>query len=158
MIYDTLERAGRYAGLHPLFPEAFARISSYMRTRPAPGKTPLHGDDLIAIVAAQGGGEQEFPRLEAHRAYIDIQAALDGEFLVGWRPLAACAMLAQPYDAEKECMLFDDDPEFAVPIGAGRFAVFFPEDAHAPASPEEPLLKVVMKVRIQSHTSPEYQP
>lgn len=148
MIYDALENAARYAALHPLFPEAFDCIRSYRVSPPAPGKTSLQGEDLIAIVAAQEGGEQVYPQLEAHRRYIDIQAALEGEFLVGWRPLRRCREQAQAYDEAKECALFDDEPEFAVPVGAGRFAVFFPEDAHAPASPERRLLKVVMKVRI----------
>jgi YhcH/YjgK/YiaL family protein len=148
MVYDAMENAERYAGLHPLFPEAFACISAYLDSTPPPGKVHLVDDDLIAIVAAQHGGEVTFPRLEAHREYIDIQAALTGGFEVGWRPLHRCVRIVEPFDPEKDCMLFGDPPELTVPVGRGMFAVFFPEDAHAPAGPRHDLIKVVMKVRI----------
>jgi len=114
--------------------------------RPTSGSVTLDGKDLYAIVSRSGGEKPGPSRLEAHRKYIDLQAALAGSFAVGWRPLRRCTHPAGAYDDAGDCILFDDTAEARVRIGAGAFALFFPEDAHAPETSTEPLVKVVVKI------------
>jgi len=64
--------------------------------------------------------------------------------------LTQCGQIATAYDATKDFMLFADRPEIWVGVPAETFAIFFPEDAHAPmaAPAETDLLKAVLKVAV----------
>ena len=54
------------------------------------------------------------------------------------------------YDADKDFWLFSDRPKLWCPVPPGVFAIFFPEDVHAPlaAAPATALRKAVVKVAV----------
>jgi biofilm protein TabA len=72
MIFSTLSQSDRYAALHPLFPRAFEYIRNTDLLSLAPGRHPIVGDDLFAIVECVAGRSREDTELECHRKYIDI--------------------------------------------------------------------------------------
>ncbi|MGA9116528.1 MAG: YhcH/YjgK/YiaL family protein [Bacteroidota bacterium] len=147
MILDVITHAERYLCLHPLFPAAFEFLMDVGDT--APGRYELEAPDLFAIITrAQGKPEAELP-LEAHRAFIDIHLCIQGHERIGWRPLAACHAVRTPYDAEKDFMTFADTPSVWLPAVPGTFAIFFPEDAHAPMASPEMIHKAVVKVALR---------
>jgi len=148
MILDRLENAARYFGLHPSFPAAFAFLQETDLASLPLGRRELDGDRLCANVECVEGRGREGARLEAHRRYIDIHLSLEAPDLIGWRGLASCTTVEQAYDETKDCELFGDEPEAWIALSPGTFAVFFPEDAHAPLAAEGPLCKVVVKVRV----------
>lgn len=51
MILSTLSQSDRYVTLHPLFERAFEYIRDTDLLSLAPGRYPIVGDDLFAIVA-----------------------------------------------------------------------------------------------------------
>ena len=147
MILDTLVQSGRYAGLHRLFPRAF----NFLKTTPlasfAPGRHEIDDDRLFVLIDRQDGRGHAGARLEAHHRYIDIQLTLEGFEEIGWLPLAAC----QPdggFDTEKDIVFFDETPRVWLPVPPETFAIFFPEDAHAPLAGRGPLLKAIVKVAV----------
>ena len=146
MILDTLEHANRYIPLHPLFQQVFKYLASFDPGSVVPGTYELEGRDLYAIISHSPGQQPTPPKLEAHDRYIDLQVTLRGSFDVGWRPRERCTRISVPYDGTKDATLFDDPPETWFPLAAGSFAVFFPEDAHAPKQSPHELLKAVFKV------------
>ena len=85
----------------------------------------------VSIDRVQGRG-REGARLEAHRRYIDIQLTIDGLEEIGWKPIGDCVSTSEAFDAAKDITFFNDRPESWLSVPAGRFAIFFPEDAHAP--------------------------
>jgi YhcH/YjgK/YiaL family protein len=50
------------------------------------------------------------------------------------------------YDEEKDFGLFSDPPENWVTVTPGKFAIFFPEDAHAPLISDGIIRKAVIKI------------
>lgn len=50
MILDLLANANRYTTLHPLFPHAFEFLTSTNLRTLAPGRYPIEGERLFAIV------------------------------------------------------------------------------------------------------------
>ena len=98
------------------------------------------------------GVEKRRPRahapLEAHRKYVDIHVPLQGSDLIGWKTLSSCVKLRQLYHSANDVMFFSDEPESWLTVGVGSFAIFFPEDAHAPLVGEGTILKAVFKVMI----------
>ena len=74
-----------------------------------------------------------------------------GRETILWSPLAALTQVTQPYAAERDIAFFANPPQWTpLNLQAGQFAIFFPEDGHAPglecAGPSA-VRKVVIKVR-----------
>jgi len=147
VILDTLVQSGRYAGLHASFPRAFDFLSTTNLASLTPGRHDIDGDRLFVLIDRQEGRGREGARLEAHRRYIDIQLTLEGLEEIGWLPLAACEPRSD-FDAEKDIVFFDASPRVWLPVPPGSFAIFFPEDAHAPLAGRGALLKAIVKAAV----------
>lgn len=148
MIFSSLSQAKRYAGLHPLFEQAFDYIEKSDLFNMAPGRYNIAGEDLIAIVEHVPGKTREMARLEAHRRYIDIQLVLDGIDEMGWKPLADCHNPVGEHSAEKDIRFFTDAPVSWIATPPDHFCIFFPEDAHAPLVSSGQVRKVIFKVAV----------
>ncbi len=146
MVFDRLDRWERYAGLHPLFAEAFAYLRQKSIASIPPGRHEVRGARLYASIEQRDGRGRDGARLEAHRKYIDIQCTLSGVDVMGWRALEDCSQLGMAYDESRDVMFYDDRPDTWLIVPAGHFAIFYPEDVHAPLAGEGPLHKVVMKI------------
>ena len=86
--------------------------------------------------------------LESHRRYLDIQFVVSGEDCIGWLPVAACSRVSQAYNSETDLQFFFDRPGTWIDLAAGSFAVFFPQDAHAPLATSGSIHKVIIKVAL----------
>lgn len=148
MILSSLSQSSRYAALHPLFARAFDHIRDTDLYALAPGRYPIVGDDLFAIVEHVPAKTREMARLEAHRRYIDIQLVLEGDESMGWKPLADCLNPVSEHSEEKDIRFFHDAPASYVPVPPDHFCIFFPEDAHAPLVGEGTIRKVIFKVAV----------
>jgi YhcH/YjgK/YiaL family protein len=157
MILDKLQTADRYASLH----QAFARAFEYLRNANWAQLTSSHGaahhstrhsidgDRIYVSIDAMEGRGREGARLEAHRRYIDIQFTIDGHEEIGWKPLADCVVTSAAYDGAKDVMFFSDRPDSWLALPAGHFAIFFPDDAHAPLAGRGTLTKAIVKIAIE---------
>ncbi|MDA8129415.1 MAG: YhcH/YjgK/YiaL family protein [Betaproteobacteria bacterium] len=148
MILDTLARADRYLALHPGFARAFAFLRGTDLDALAPGRHPIDGDALFAIVEHCEARPRDDAKLECHRRYIDIQLVLEGVDEMGWRPLADCSDPATEHDAARDIRFFNDAPAAWVATPPGAFCVFFPDDAHAPLTGTGRIRKIVVKVAV----------
>lgn len=146
MILSALSQSSRYAALHPLFPRVFEFIRDTDLHALAPGRHPIVGESLFAIVEHVPGRTREMARLEAHRRYIDIQLVLDGVDEMGWKPLADCHNPVADHSEEKDIRFFLDAPAAWVAVPEDHFCVFFPEDAHAPLVASGEVRKVIFKI------------
>jgi len=148
MIIDAGAFHFRYTSLHPLFDRAFRFLADTDLRAFAPGRHPIDGDRLyLSIDHVQGRG-RDGARLEAHRRYIDIQYTIEGDEEIGWMPLESCGPPAAPFDETKDVGFFDIRPASWLAVPPGTFAIFFPQDAHAPLAGRGGLKKAIMKVGI----------
>ncbi len=148
MIVDRLENAAVYHPMLPLLAEGFAFLQRPDLASLPPGKTPIDGDRLFAIVADDEGRGRERAMLEAHRRYLDIQYVVSGTDEIGWLSLDDCERVKLPYDAEKDVALYFDRPATWLVLPADTFAIFLPQDAHAPLAGSGHVHKVVVKVAL----------
>jgi YhcH/YjgK/YiaL family protein len=166
MIHDRLENAAMYSGLSERFRKAFAWLSGQGKeglAALAEGRIAIDGEDVYALVQAYETEAREKRSYETHRRYADIQVVLAGRETIVYRqagqetagrgtgpaPLEATS----DYNEVKDMAGWRLDGGIDVVLEAGEFAVFFPQDAHAPkvASPTpSPVRKVVVKVRVQA--------
>jgi len=146
MILDVLENAKRYYCLADGFGAAFDFLRRPdLKTLPV-GKYEIDGERVFAMVAMEQGRRKEDAGLETHRKYIDIQMILDGTDTMGWKPSGQCREPVGDYEPGSDLQFFDDAPDAWIDVGAGAFAVFFPEDAHMPLISSGQIHKVVVKI------------
>lgn len=148
MILSTISQADRYAALHPLFTRALEFISNTDLMALAPGRHPIAGDDLIAIMEHVPGRTREAAKLECHRRYIDIHLTLEGVEEMGWKALADCTQPVSDYNPEKDIQFFHDAPVSWIATPPGAFCIFFPDDAHAPLVSADRVRKVIFKIAV----------
>jgi len=67
---------------------------------------------------------------------------------MGWKSRPLCETPDGDYDADKDVEFFADRPDAWTAVGAGAFAIFFPEDAHAPLVGTGELHKIVVKIAV----------
>jgi len=151
MIADTLDQRHRYTGLALRFAAAFEFLEKLPASQPA-GRYDIDGNNCYALVQGYTTRPLAQAMFEAHRQYSDIQFLQAGRETLLWAPLAALTQVTQPYAAEKDIAFFANPPHWTpINLYAGQFAVFFPEDGHAPGlecSGQAEVRKVVIKVRV----------
>lgn len=147
MVVDRLENLEKYASLNPLFAQAIEFIKSHNLQEMEIGKTELQGADLVVNVAQTAPKTQEQAKLETHHAFIDIQIPLSGTEVMGYTAGADCIPADASYDAAKDITFFEGLAESYIPVKPGMFAIFFPQDGHAPGITPEGVKKVIVKVK-----------
>jgi YhcH/YjgK/YiaL family protein len=148
MILSSLDDARRWEKLHPAFPEAFAFLRRNGLDLLPKGRHEIDGNRLYAVVIRDQGHGKDGTKLEVHRRYIDIQYSVTAADLIGWKQTADCHDPEQPFNEERDFQLFRDTPDSWTVVPPGCFAIFFPEDAHAPQAADGAVHKVVVKVAV----------
>jgi YhcH/YjgK/YiaL family protein len=147
VIIDHIEQADKYAAIHTGIGQAFQYLQTTDLEMLNPGRYPIDGDRLFAIVETYETKPHDQGRWEAHQRYIDIQYVIAGSEKMGYAQVGDLE-LTHAYDPEKDIAWFAGDGSM-VTVTAGSFVVFFPEDAHMPGlADEEPatVRKVVVKI------------
>lgn len=146
MIVDNLENLNKYISLNPLFEQAIEFLSSNNLLEMEVGKTLLKGDDLVVNIAQTSPKTKEEAKLETHNKFIDIQIPLSGVEVFGYTPATNCIPVDAEYNAENDITFFEGLSETYVTVKPGMFAIFFPEDGHAPGISTTGVKKVIVKV------------
>ncbi|NDV58390.1 YhcH/YjgK/YiaL family protein [Bacteroides sp. 519] len=147
MIVDRLENLEKYAVLNSLFPKFIEFLAKTDLNTLEPGKIVLVPDELIVNIAQAGPKTKEEAKLETHNVFIDIQIPLSGEEVMGYTPGKDCLPADAPYDKDKDITFFEGLADTYLTIKPGMFAIFFPQDGHAPAISPAGVKKVIVKVK-----------
>jgi YhcH/YjgK/YiaL family protein len=148
MILDTLENLGKYVLLNPLFEEVVEFVKTHDLNAMELGKTDLKGKDLVISIIQTTPKTNEEAKLETHNEFIDIQIPLSGVEVMGYTPQKKCTPVDAPYNAEKDIVFFYGLAESYIKVKQGMFAVFFPQDGHAPGISATGVKKAIIKVRV----------
>ena len=146
MVVDTLDNLEKYASLNPLFAQAIAYLKSTDLNVLEVGKTVLY-NDLVVNVQQTAPKTKEQAKLETHRLFIDIQIPLSGAEVMGYTAAKDCKPADAPYNAEKDITFFEGLADDYITVKQGMFAIFFPQDGHAPGITPAGVKKVVVKVK-----------
>lgn len=146
MIVDNLENLKNYISLNPLFAQAIEFLNSNNLLEMEIGKTFLKGEDLVVNIAQTSPKTKEEAKLETHNKFIDIQIPLSGVEIFGYTPATSCVPANAEYNAENDITFFEGLSESYISVKPGMFAIFFPEDGHAPGISTTGVKKVIVKV------------
>lgn len=147
MIIDKLENIGMYASVNPLFAQAIEFLKSTDLNAHELGKVVLKEGELFVNFAAARPKTKDDAKIETHNNFIDIQIPLTSTELMGYMPRTD--LPEAEYNAEKDVTFYPGHATDYLTVKPGMFAIFFPEDAHAPGVTEVELKKVIVKVRVK---------
>lgn len=148
MIYDKIDHIETYASISERLSKGLQLLRETDFSALEPGRYEVDGSELYFMIQSyQSKEKNDTP--EAHKKYIDIQYLISGEELVGVGSLSEMTeeVTANP---DSDFWLYHG-PLSNIKLGAGWFAVFFPQDPHAPGIAVDqpaPVKKVVVKVLI----------
>lgn len=147
MVIDRLENLEKYVSLNPLFAQAVDFLKSTDLEAHETGKVVLKEGELIVNFSQARPKTKEEARIETHNNFIDIQIPLSGMEGMGYMPRADLPEAA--YNAEKDITFYEGLATDYLTVKPGMFAIFFPEDAHAPGVTPDGVKKVIVKVRVK---------
>lgn len=149
MIIDTLDNLGKYVALNPLFADVVEFLKTHDLRTMEVGKYPIKDKDLFLNLSLTKQRTKETAFLETHIDMIDIQVPITCAESFGYSPL--CDLPAFEYNAEKDITKYGDTkPQTYVTVNPGQFAIFFPQDGHAPCIiEEEEIKKAIFKVKVK---------
>ena len=147
MIIDTIDNLGKYVALNPLFADVVDFLKCHDLNTMEAGKYPIKEKDLFLNLQMAKGRSQEAAVLETHVEMIDIQIPISGDETFGYMPL--CDLPSFDYNAEKDITKYGETkPQTYVTVKPGQFAIFFPQDGHAPCITNVPeIKKAIFKIK-----------
>jgi len=150
MILDQLANANLYFGLHERVAVALRFLQTCDAMTLTPGKHPVQGDAVYALVQDYTTKPRSEGTWEAHRRHIDVQYVASGSEEMGYAPITSLRS-KKAYDEDGDYELYDGAGDF-VRVPAGSFTVFFPNDGHIPGLAADnspgPVRKIVVKVAV----------
>jgi biofilm protein TabA len=148
MITDLIGNVRDYCGLV----KGFELAASFLR-KPGvedleAGKYLIKGNDVFAMVQYHVQKGRAKARLESHRKFIDIHYVISGSESIGHSILTGKTEPSGPYELNKDIQFFKGKPQNWITLDPGCFAIFLPQDLHAPVAGRGVLKKIVVKIRI----------
>ncbi len=130
MILDNINNCELYYKINPHFEKAFNFLKYNLEKKLDSGRYEIDGDKVYAL--AMECDLLPEGRLESHTKYIDIQFICDGAEAMGYTK-AEGLICTEDLSAEKDLVFYkNSDEAIKVRLHKNDFAVFFPQDAHAP--------------------------
>ena len=129
----------------------------YLRTtdfsQMVPGKYPLDGENLFALLQDPLTQPWDNGLPEFHARYIDIQYLFEGEEVIGFSPANPALDKITDQLAERDiAFVAQQANETRLVLMPGMFAIFFPGELHRPCRTlhvGRQIKKVVMKIAIE---------
>lgn len=146
MVVDKLENLEKYVSLNPLFAQAVEFLKSTDLDAHEIGKITLKEGELMVNFSQTRSKTKEEAKLETHNQFIDIQIPLSGVEIMGYTPRTD--LPEEEYNAEKDITFYKGLAKDYLTITPGMFAIFFPQDGHAPGVTSDGVKKVIVKVRV----------
>jgi YhcH/YjgK/YiaL family protein len=151
MLHADLSSPGTYTDLlrHAVWETALGWLRELPPTA-ALGTHEILGRRMFASIQAYETQPREACRFESHREHVDLQYTIEGVEAIDWSPRSYLTPDGQ----------FENDVQFWLPPNplfttliqsSGRFAIFFPEDAHRPKVVflrSTPVRKLVIKIHL----------
>jgi YhcH/YjgK/YiaL family protein len=142
-----MDKLGKYQGINPLFADVVEFLKKNDLNVMEDGKYPIKGKDLFLNLTTAKGKAPDEAEVETHVKMIDIQMPLDGPETYGYTPL--CNLPEEEYNAEKDVTMYPGlMAESFIDCQPGMFAIFCPQDGHAPCITMAPeIRKAIFKVK-----------
>ncbi|OOQ61135.1 YhcH/YjgK/YiaL family protein [Mucilaginibacter pedocola] len=128
---NVIEFAKQYEANKAAWDKAIAYLRDRNLEMIAPGKYPIDGDNVFAIVTEPDTKKLDSAGYEIHKNYIDLHYVIKGEEKIYAQGKGDPAAVTKPYDATKDVEnYFTKGKSYTAKPDA--FFLFFPGELHAP--------------------------
>lgn len=152
MIFDSLNNAAQYKGLHAGIDQVLEAAKAYTPENYPSGRVVIDGENVFMNMAAYETHSTEKAVFEAHQQYADVMVMIEGTETIYVKHTDKLSHVYQEYDPKIEALLADfDNDATPVRLEAGSFVVLLPQDAHSPgchADGPVNVKKIIGKVKL----------
>lgn len=149
MIVDSLDSIEQYYALSPRIRQAVEWLAAHNVHTLSVGRHDIDGDNLFVNVQDVELKPRYDAALEVHNRYIDIQLIYGAKEEYGWAERESCSRAVAEFDEVKDVQFYSDQPQIFYTLNEGQFAIFFPQDAHAPMLGVGKGRKLIFKLLIE---------
>ena len=141
----------KYKCVLKFFPQLniiFDYINKNVNVKTANGKYNIT-KDIYAVVQTCPPKPKKEQVLEKHKKYIDLQYVISGKEKIGWKFFDKKFKVLKKYSLKKDISFYSDKPDTFINLKKGEFAIFFPEDTHAPLCCDKTVKKCIVKIPVK---------
>ena len=124
------ENLENYKKSHSRFELAFSALKKLIDEKAEVGKYEVDGNNVFALVQEYETKPVADKKFEIHKDYIDIQYIVSGEEIMGSETLDKLVAI-DDYKPDAQLFFMTNDYD-KIKLEAGDFAIFFPNEPHAP--------------------------
>ncbi|HYE11640.1 MAG TPA: YhcH/YjgK/YiaL family protein [Patescibacteria group bacterium] len=149
MILDRVNQIQKYKGLSRKIEAAIDFIEKMEGKELSKGRIDIE-DGIFAMISEYKTIGNADKKWEAHRKYIDLQYMLWGSEIMGYQNIEKMKD-SFGYKEADDIEFFNYQGSYSeLVVETGMFAIFFPEDAHAPCvfNKDLEVKKVVVKIPV----------
>jgi len=103
---------------------------------------------IYAVIQTCQPKPKEEQVLEKHEKYIDLQYVICGKEKIGWKNFDDSFKILKEYNSENDIAFYSNIPSTFINLNEGEFAIFFPEDTHAPLCCDDTVKKCIVKIPV----------
>lgn len=147
MILDSLDNLHKYVALNPRIQKVVDFIKANDLAAVPSGKVQIDGDDVFGNFQTLKGKTKEEAKLETHNVMLDIQVPFNTAESMGYTPRRDLPQ--GEYNDVNDITFYEGLAEQYITVHPGEFAIFLPQDGHAPCiAPDKEIQKVIFKVKL----------
>lgn len=147
MIIDSIDNLEFYSSINPYIKDVLDFINNVNLKDSPLGVVEINGKKVFANFCEPYSKSKDDCVVETHNRMIDIQIPLSCTETMGYIP--RYLLKDREYNNDNDITFYDERPEQFIDVHVGEFAIFFPQDGHAPCVAEdEKIKKVIFKLQV----------
>ena len=148
MLVSSIKKYKKILDFFPQLDIVFDYINKNINSKTSDGKYNIT-KDIFAIVQTCQPKPKDEQVLEKHKKYIDLQYVVSGKEKIGWKFFDKSFKVLKKYNAKKDISFYSNIPDTFINLKKGEFAIFFPEDTHAPLCCDKQVKKCIVKIPVK---------
>ncbi|MBR4631964.1 MAG: YhcH/YjgK/YiaL family protein [Elusimicrobia bacterium] len=148
MLVSSTKKYKKILNFFPQLEIVFDYINKNIDAETLDGKYNITKEIFATVQTCQPKPKDE-QVLEKHKKYIDLQYVISGKEKIGWKFFDKSFKVLKRYNVKKDISFYSNPPDTFINLKKGEFAVFFPEDTHAPLCCDKEVKKCIVKIPVK---------
>ena len=145
MLVSSIKKYKDVLNFYPQLDVVFDFIIKNISAKTPDGKCFIT-KEIYAIVQTCLPKPKKEQLLEKHKKYIDLQYVISGNEKIGWKFFDKSFKTLKRYNPKKDISFYKNIPDTYIKLKKGEFAIFFPDDTHAPLCCKNKVKKCIVKI------------
>ena len=148
MLVSSMKKYKKILKFFPQLDIVFDYINKNVNVKTTDGKYNITKKIYAVVQTCQPKTKKE-QFLEKHKKYIDLQLVLSGKEKIGWKFFDKKFKVIKRYNVKNDISFYSNKPDTFINLKKGEFAIFFPEDTHAPLCCDKIVKKCIVKIPVK---------